>query len=251
MNKNLFELGSIPSGRNKVILEELHKKWRLLQEEESRNNEVIRNKTGLVMAMLISFRKVYQVDCLTSADMVMPDGFKIPISGRAKTGIKSWFGDQGLSISDSILRQLSFFWTVVMNLLMIWLTSDRHSWISVLLFDQYAIHGIPDHMVPMPHSFDLTSFHYDYTHLFSACMCFNGKMNQHCGPLPVNWQLLPVFSLPLTLQIIVFKDPAVNSAFETQSSQSFREIKLKYGCTLLLIHLVSDIFFAAYVSMWL
>ena len=42
----------------------------------------IRNKTGLVIAMLISFRKVYQVDYLISANMVIPDWFKILFLGE-------------------------------------------------------------------------------------------------------------------------------------------------------------------------
>lgn len=84
---------------------------------------------------------------------------------------------------------------MVMNLLMILLTSDCHSWISGLLFDQYAIHGIPGHMIPTPHSFDLIDFISLWLRLtfFLACVCFKGKMNQHSGPLPVNWQLLPGF----------------------------------------------------------
>ena len=108
---------------------------------------------------------------------------------------------------------------MVMNLLMIWLTSDRHSWISGLLFDQYAIHGIPGHMVPTPHSFDLIDFISLWLRLtfFLACMCFKGKMNQHCGPLPqlqlAHSHIMHSFQL-LTLPTIVFKDPTVNSALQ-------------------------------------
>ena len=50
---------------------------------------------------------VYQVDDLTSADQVVPDGLvQDSISGSDKTVIKSQFGDVRLSVSDSILALL-------------------------------------------------------------------------------------------------------------------------------------------------
>ena len=51
----------------------------------------------MVMAMLISFRKVYQVDCLTSADMVMPDGFKILFLGEPKLELSLGLVIRGLA----------------------------------------------------------------------------------------------------------------------------------------------------------
>ena len=52
--------------------------------------------------------RVCQAKHLTSANQAIPDWFKIPLLGESKL-IMSWFGDVGLSISDSILGLLSGF----------------------------------------------------------------------------------------------------------------------------------------------
>ena len=58
---------------------------------------------------------VYQADYLTSADQVIPDWFKILLLGEVgtiiKLGMKSQFGDVGLSTSGLILGLLSLFFS--------------------------------------------------------------------------------------------------------------------------------------------
>lgn len=49
------------------------------------------------MAMLISFRKVCQVDCWTSADMAIPDGFKILFLGEPKLELSLGLVIRGLA----------------------------------------------------------------------------------------------------------------------------------------------------------
>ena len=68
-----------------------------------------------------------QVDELTSADRVFPDGLVLDsISGTAETVIKSWIGNIGLSISNPILGPLPCFFshnvTVVLIYLLLCLT---------------------------------------------------------------------------------------------------------------------------------
>ena len=60
---------------------------------------------------------VCQVDELTSADRVFPDGLVLDsISGTAETVIKSWIGNIGLSISNPILGPLPCFFPTMLLL---------------------------------------------------------------------------------------------------------------------------------------
>ena len=66
----------------------------------------------MVITGLISF-EVHQachIDDLPSTNQGISDGMvEYSISGRAKTVIKSWFGDGELSLSDSTLGLVSLF----------------------------------------------------------------------------------------------------------------------------------------------
>ena len=53
--------------------------------------------------------RVYQADYRTTVDQATPDWLVWDsISGRAQTVIKSWYGDVGLSMSDSFWGLLSY-----------------------------------------------------------------------------------------------------------------------------------------------
>ena len=64
---------------------------------EQEQGGYIRQKSGLVMAMLISFRKANQVDYLTSADMVIPNWFKILFLGEPKLELSLGLVIRGLA----------------------------------------------------------------------------------------------------------------------------------------------------------
>lgn len=77
----------------------------------SGSTEVILAKSGLAVARSFSLEnvRVCQAGCLAASDQVVPDWLNIPSLGEAVTGIKSWIGDLGFNISDSILGLLPCF----------------------------------------------------------------------------------------------------------------------------------------------